>query len=315
MTVSRDASLGLGLDAGGTKTRWALSQPDGELVAEGFVAGLTALQLNTSDGRAHIKHVMTDLATQVAAYGGAKRVCAGVTGLDSRDELLCREIAVPLGIGSEDVTVHSDIEIAYRDLFRRGEGYVIYAGTGSVAAYIDPAGTLHRAGGRGVYLDDAGGGFWIVREALRHIWRLEDEQPGRWQQSPMAVAIFARIGGSDWSFSRQFFYTSDRGEIGQVATTVAAAVDTDPFARTIIEQAGVELARLGNAMIRRFGLRPLALAGGAARMHPLIESTLREQLPHGAELTVRVAEAHVAASRIAARLLFRSGGRPLKHSG
>jgi glucosamine kinase len=303
VTAMRNDALGLGLDAGGTKTRWALSRPGGELVAEGFVAGLTALQVNTGDGRAHIKRTMTDLAAQVAAYGGAKRVCAGVTGLDSRDEQLCRAIAGPLGIDSEDVTVHSDIEIAYRDLFRPGEGYVIYAGTGSIAAYIDPAGMLHRAGGRGVYLDDAGGGFWIVREALRHIWRLEDEQPGQWRQSPMAVAIFERIGGSDWSFSRQFFYTSDRGEIGQVATAVASTVDSDPFARTIIEQAGVELARLGNAMIRRFGLRPLALAGGAARMHPMIESTLREQLPQGAELTVRVAEAHVAASRIAARLL------------
>jgi len=303
VTAMRSDSLGLGLDAGGTKTRWALSRPGGELVAEGFVAGLTALQVNTGDGRAHIKLTMTDLAAQVAAYGGAKRVCAGVTGLDSRDEQLCRAIAGPLGIDSEDVTVHSDIEIAYRDLFRPGEGYVIYAGTGSIAAYIDTADTMHRAGGRGVYLDDAGGGFWIVREALRHIWRLEDEQPGQWRQSPMAVAIFERIGGSDWSFSRQFFYTSDRGEIGQVATAVASTVDSDPFARTIIEQAGVELARLGNAMIRRFGLRPLALAGGAARMHPMIESTLREQLPQGAELAVRVAEAHVAASRIAARLL------------
>jgi N-acetylglucosamine kinase-like BadF-type ATPase len=303
MTAVTGASLGLGLDAGGTKTRWALSRPDGGLVAEGFVAGLTALQVNTGDGRAHIKHTMTDLAAQVAAYGGAKRVCAGVTGLDSRDEQLCSAIAGPLGISGEDVTVHSDIEIAYRDLFPPGEGYVIYAGTGSIAAYIDPAGTLHRAGGRGVYLDDAGGGFWIVREALRHIWRLEDEQPGRWQQSPMAVAIFERIGGSDWSFTRQFFYTSDRGEIGQLATAVAATVDGDPFARTIIEQAGVELARLGNAMIRRFGLRPLALAGGAARMHPLIESTLRKQLTHSAELTVRIAEAHLAAARIAARLL------------
>ena len=84
---------------------------------------------------------------------------------------------------------------------------------------------------------------------------------------------------------------------------MTATVDGDPFARTIIEQAGVELARLGNAMIRRFGLRPLALAGGAARMHPLIESTLRKQLTHGAELTVRIAEAHLAAARIAARLL------------
>jgi hypothetical protein len=38
-------------------------------------------------------------------------------------------------------------------------------------------------------------------------------------------------------------------------------------------------------------------------MHPLIESTLRKQLTHGAELTVRIAEAHLAAARIAARLL------------
>ncbi len=303
MTALRNDSQGLGLDAGGTKTRWALSRPDGGLVAEGFVAGLTALQLNSGDGRAHIKRTMTDLAAQVAAYGGAKRVCAGVTGLDSRDEQLCSAIAGPLGINNEDVTVHSDIEIAYRDLFFPGDGYVIYAGTGSIAAYIDTAGTLHRAGGRGAYLDDAGGGFWIVREALRHIWRLEDEQPGQWRDSPMAVAIFERIGGSDWSFSRQFFYTSDRGGVGQVATAVASTVDSDRFARAIIAQAGVELARLGNALIRRFGLRPLALAGGAARMHPLIEATLREHLPKDAELTVRVAEAHLAASRIAARLL------------
>ena len=152
-----------------------------------------------------------------------------------------------------------------------------------------------------MYLDDAGGGFWIVREALRHIWRAEDEQPGCWQSSPMAVAIFERIGGSDWSFSRQFFYAGERGEVGQVATAVSAVVDDDPVARAIIGQAGVELARLGNALIQRFGMRPLALAGGAACMHPLIEENLRAALPADSQLTIRVAEAHIVASRIAAR--------------
>jgi len=295
------SAFGLGLDSGGTKTRWALSHADGELVADGFVAGMTALQLGTGDGRAHIAATMADLARQVLPFGQPHAVCAGITGLDTRDERLCQAIATPLGIASTMVNVHSDIEIAYRDLFQPGEGYVIYAGTGSIAAYIDLEGVLHRAGGRGVYLDDAGGGFWIVREALRHIWRGEDEQPGRWKSSPMAAAIFARIGGSDWSFSRQFFYASDRGEVGQVATAVSSVVDQDPVARTIICQAGVELARLGNALIARFGLRPMALAGGAACMHPLIEENLRATLPVDAQLTVRVAEAHVAASRIAAR--------------
>lgn len=296
-----DSTIGLGLDSGGTKTRWALSRANGDLIADGYVAGMTALQLGTGDGRAHIAATMAELARQVLSFGQPHAVCAGITGLDTRDERLCQAIAAPLGIASDNVNVHSDIEIAYRDLFQPGEGYVIYAGTGSIAAYMDTSEVLHRAGGRGVYLDDAGGGFWIVREALRHIWRGEDEQPGRWTSSPMAAAIFERIGGSDWSFSRQFFYASDRGEVGQVATAVSSVVDQDPFARAIICQAGVELARLGNALIARFGLRPIALAGGAARMHPLIEENLRATLPADAQLTVRVAEAHVAASRIAAR--------------
>lgn len=293
--------LGLGLDSGGTKTRWALSHADGALLAEGYVAGMTALQLGTTDGRAHIQSTMLDLASQVLPIGRPHRVCAGVTGLDTRDEKLCTAIAAPLGLEPAAVTVHSDIEIAYRDLFAPGEGYVVYAGTGSIAAYIDPTGTLHRAGGRGVYLDDAGGGFWIAREALRSIWRREDEAPGSWQSSPMAVAMFKLIGGSDWSFSRQYFYTRERGEIGQLAMAVAETVDVDPVAHAIVIAAGEELGRLGNAMLGRFGPKPIALAGGAAKMHPLIEMRMRAAIPAEIPLTVRVAEAHLAASRIAAR--------------
>lgn len=304
MTATVDnIPLGLGLDAGGTKTRWALSTATGELVAEGHVAGLTALQLGSSDGRSHIRATMHELARQVLAVGQPARVCAGVTGLDSRDEQLCAAIAAPLGINSDDVTVHSDVEIVCRDLFAPGEGYVVYAGTGSIAAFVDEGGVFHRAGGRGVHLDDAGGGFWMAREALRHIWRREDEAPGAWQQSPLAVAVFGRIGGSDWAHSRQFFYSRERGEIGQLAMAVAETVDTDPVARRIVMAAGVELARLGNALLGRFGDRPIALAGGAARLHPLIEAHLRAAIPQHIALTVRTAEAHIAASRIAARTL------------
>ncbi len=299
--VGKLPPLGLGLDAGGTKTRWALSRADGVLVADGFVAGLTALQLGTTDGRAHIHAAMTDLANQVLAFGIPTGVCAGVTGLDTRDEQLCRSIAMPLGIDTEVVTVHSDIEIVYRDLFAPGEGYVVYAGTGSIAAFIDANGEFHRAGGRGVYLDDAGGGFWMAREGLRHIWRREDEAPGSWRQSPLAVALFAKMGGSDWAISRQFFYSRERGEIGQLAMAVAATVESDPVSKQIVCAAGDELARLANAMLHRFGVRPIILVGGAAQLHPLIEARMRAGIDHKISLTSRVAEAHIAASRIAAR--------------
>jgi N-acetylglucosamine kinase-like BadF-type ATPase len=206
-----------------------------------------------------------------------------------------------MGIDSREVAVHSDIVIAYRDLFSPGEGYVVYAGTGSIAAYIDPSGVFHRAGGRGVLLDDAGGGFWIAREALQHVWRREDEEPGSWQRSSLALALFQRIGGDDWAHTRQYFYGRERGEIGQLALAVAETAEADEVSSDILRRAGKELARLARAMIDRYGLRPVALAGRAAVLHPIIEAEMRAALPHETKLTVRAAEAHVAAARIAAR--------------
>jgi N-acetylglucosamine kinase-like BadF-type ATPase len=305
-------ALGLGLDAGGTGTRWALAaasaSADGEVLAEGRCKGLTALQLSSADGRRHIESVLAEIAAQVLMFGRPGHVCAGVTGLDQRDDRLCELIARAFGTESGEVAVHSDIDIAYRDLFNPGEGYVVYAGTGSIAAYIDPAGVFHRAGGRGVLLDDAGGGFWIAREALQYVWRREDEQPGAWQQSALARALFQLIGGEDWAHSRQYFYGRERGEIGQLALAVAETADTDQVSSGILRRAGHELARLAIAMINRYGIRPVALAGRAAVLHPIIEAEMRAALPPETKLSVRVAESHIAAARIAARAAAASSG-------
>ena len=297
--------LGLGIDAGGTQTRWALARASGEIVASGEVAGLTALQMGTEQGTQHIRAVLSDLAGAVRAHAQPFCVCAGFTGVSEGGERLRALLAEELGVDASAVTLGSDIEIACRDLYAPGEGYVVYAGTGSIAAFIDATGTLHRAGGRGVLIDDAGGGFWIAREALRHIWRNEDEHPEGWRDSPMACEIFKRIGGSDWAHTRQFVYGStnenSRGEIGKLAMAVAAVADIDPVARGILEAAGNELARLGRAMTLRFGPRPITLAGRAAQLHPAIADAMRAALPASTPFQVRISEAHVAAARIAAK--------------
>jgi N-acetylglucosamine kinase-like BadF-type ATPase len=193
----------------------------------------------------------------------------------------------------------SDIELAYRVHFAPGEGYLVYAGTGSIGAWIDGQGQLHRAGGRGVLLDDGGGGYWIAREALRHIWRNEDETPGQWRNSPLAQTVFDYLGGPDWSATRSFMYGRERGEIGQLARAVAASADADPAARAILVQAGRELARLATALCTRFGPRPVLLAGRAATLHPLIQESLRATLPAGVTLAHSAGLMHHGAARLA----------------
>lgn len=293
------AKLGLGIDAGGTQTRWALADAAGAIVAEGGVGGMSALQMGSEAGRALVRGVFGQLAGQALAAGQPVAVCAGLTGFDGAAALPAQWLAELLRVAPAAVIVRNDIEIAYLDSFAPGEGYLVYAGTGSIAAWIDAAGAFHRAGGRGVTLDDGGGGFWIAREAMRHIWRREDEEPGAWRQSALAQAVFDHVGGSDWDASRKFIYGQDRGAIGRLALAVAASADADPAARAILEQAGRELARIGLALVRRYGPRPLVLGGRAATLHPSIARAMRAALPADLPLSQRETQAHHAAARIA----------------
>jgi glucosamine kinase len=291
--------IGLGIDAGGTQTRWALAAPDGAILAEGTVAGLSALQMSKPDGRASVHATFMTLARDVRAHAQPARVRAGLTGFGGDGEQLSSWLAELLGVNPNAIALCNDIEIAYRASFMPGEGYLVYAGTGSIGAFIDGNGQFHRAGGRGVVLDDGGGGFWIAREALRHIWRHEDEAPGSWENSAMARAVFEYIGGADWDQSRQFIYGQERGEVGKLALAVAASAGHDPAAEMILANAGRELGRLANALLCRFGARPLALAGRAAELHPSIAAAMRASLPAGTILTHSAMRAHHAAARLA----------------
>lgn len=292
---------GLGIDAGGTQTRWALARPDGSIIAEGHVAGLSALQMGSADGRAAVHATLAALAAAVALHGRPVRLHAGLTGFGGESGQLVQWLGELLGIPEAAITLCSDIEIAYLAHFRPGQGYLVYAGTGSIGAFIDDSGEFHRAGGRGVVLDDGGGGFWIAREALRQVWRTEDERPGAWQSSPMARALFDYIGGADWAQSRQFIYGQERGAVGKLALAVAASAQDDPAAAAILRAAGAELARLAHALVARFGPRPVVLSGRAAELHPLIFESMREALPAAIRLSQSSAGAHLAAARIAAQ--------------
>ena len=296
--------IGLGIDAGGTQTRWALARANGDVIAEGSVGGMSGLMMATASGREEIKAALHELARNTHPHTQPARVHAGMTGFDEDGSAIAALIGDALHISPTQVTISNDIEIAFHDCFAPGGGYVVYAGTGSVAAFIDTAGELHRAGGRGGLLDDGGSGYWIAREALRQIWRSEDESPGAWQASPMAVEIFNKIGGSDWLHTRKFVYESTRGDIGKLALMVAAAADRDAVAHNILSDAGGELARLARAMIARFGSRPIALTGRAIQLHPAIEQTFRAALAAqgipASMIEVKVSQPHIAAARLAA---------------
>ena len=295
--------LGLGIDTGGTQTRWALAGADEEIIASGTAEGLTALHFNTIEGKNTFQQVFSGLAAAAGTHGILQTVRAGLTGFGGNTQHLQSTLAKIFELPEHHICVGNDIEIAYLDTFRPGAGYLIYAGTGSIAAYIDEHGQFHRAGGRGFMLDDGGSGFWIAREALRYIWRLEDENPDQWLSSTLARNVFHLIGGHEWNHSREFIYQRSRGEIGKLAIAVASAANTDEVALDILKHAGQELARIGIAMCKRFGKKPIALSGRVQELHPIIAESLRASLPSDVSFRQRPCQAHFSAARLAARQL------------
>jgi N-acetylglucosamine kinase-like BadF-type ATPase len=295
--------VALGLDSGGTQTRWALADARGDILAEGHFAPLHPAQLGQAAGTLIWQQHLSELAQQLHAAGHPRPrgLHAGLSGYGGQDTEIRAVLGMALDMDSQSITLSNDVEVAYRDVFEPGEGYLIYAGTGSIAVHIDSQGDLHRAGGHGCLLDDAGGGHWIGREALRRIWRLEDECAGAWEGSPMARALMKRLGGSDWSHTRAYLAQTDRGTMGLLATTVAQTADKDPAAHAILEEAGRELGRLGRILVERLGRKPVVLAGRVWALHPAIERACKGPWAQGLEVSVRACRGHHAAARMAAR--------------
>ncbi len=307
--------LALGLDAGGTQTRWALVDADGALRARGSGAAITGLMLGSDEGRAQLDAALRGIAAQVAQQQPGARIAAvkgGLTGFDGDALAALRAVAAPaLGVAPAAVQACSDIELACRAAFAPGQGLVVYAGTGSAAAFVAADGRLHRAGGHGVVIDDAGGGYWLARRALRAVWRAEDAEPGSAEKMPLGRALFARIGSSSWPATRQWVYGASRGELGTLAVAVGeAAAQGDETALALLRKAGVELARLARVLHRRLqaqGLAgpelPVATAGRVFALHPLVGDTLRAVLPPTTPLRCAEVDTALAAARLAAGAL------------
>jgi N-acetylglucosamine kinase-like BadF-type ATPase len=282
----------------------------GQLVAQAQAAGFSGMNLASQAGRLQLSQALDELRSSMGqrlALNQVHGVYAGVTGVSepqaSASLELAGMLARALNAPQDGVQCHSDMDIAFRAAHQPGGGYLVYAGTGSIASYIDEAGVWHRAGGRGFVLGDEGGGYWIAKQALATIWRREDDWPGQWVESPMARCLFARMGGTDWASTRQFIYGRDRGEVGRLALAVAEAADLgDAEAASLLRRAGVEIGRLGAVLHRRFGAKPVVAAGRVLLLHPLVGQGVRAGLPADCPLELKQIDPSLAAAQRARAL-------------
>lgn len=281
----------VGVDIGGTASRW-VAMSSNEVLAIDF----TGTQLEPLTGElpalsgnwlARDSGVIefTNWANQFAQNLRQKTIssiaiCFGMTGIGPRAaqaERIFQQSLQTAGVRILGLSVMSDIELAARSQFFRERGFLIYAGTGAVGAFIDDRDpdtyAFKLVGGHGVLLDDAGGGYWIAIQALRWLWRTEDSAPGLGLTSILGQSLANHLGSVSRTDHTGFVSHASRGEIASLGFAVAEAAELkDAQAQSILESAGLELARLANILDDQFSVdRPLTLAiGGRVFEHPLV---------------------------------------------
>ncbi len=283
----------LGIDAGGSATRYVVVDAANTVLASGALAPIDG-HLFVPEHRARFEAVAAELAQATAGFA-PQSIVAGITGLTGdAPEARQAEAIFATALGATAVRVEDDLWIGYHAAFAPGAGHVVYAGTGSVGLHIRADGSLLRVGGRGILIDDGGSAFWIGREGLNALYRRIDagDPPGA-----LGEALFAAIGGADWNTVRAHVYSGGRTAVAMLALAVAAAAD-DPAAATILAQAGRELARLARDLVKRIGPLPVVLQGRAADLHPAILASMRQAVGD-LQLTKHTADAALAAAKLA----------------
>lgn len=296
-------ALGLGIDAGGTATRWRLVSAGGDCIAQGSVEPLTG-HLFSAAAEERARRIIAEMAQAVGAKTKPAGIVAGITGLtrDTPAEATMRNIlSEAFVLPEEKVFVAEDMWIAYLSHFALGEGILVYSGTGSIGYYLSASKEVLRVGGRGNLIDDGGSGFWVAREALKAVLRAEEDNPGSGWTTILGSSLADALGGTDWNVVRTFVYGGDRGKIGVLARFVGeAAVKGDKTALRILREAGEELARLANSLIKQVGPRPVALVGGGSRLHPIIAEAFKRDLVAPVEVIAAEVDAAMTAGRLAA---------------
>ena len=181
----------LAVDGGGTKTEFALMEPDGKIVRRVSLGPSNYQNIGADAAR----NVLRDGLSQVAeeARGELLGACLGLAGLDTaQDERIYSAMVGDLfGDAAAKVRIENDCFIALHCGTLGAAGIAIIAGTGSMAIGMNEAGERARSGGWGYRFGDEGSGYYIGYQALVRAVRARD---GRAPETQLAALIEEKVG-------------------------------------------------------------------------------------------------------------------------
>ena len=307
----------LGVDGGGSKTRFLLIDEVGKVLAshtEGpayhLEIGLEALQAMLTRGIERTLQeadvpasALTFAFLGLPAYGEDRSLVALLDAAPS--------VALPAGRYRCD----NDMVCGWAGALAGADGINVVAGTGSIA-YGEYAGRRARAGGWGELFSDEGSAYWLAREGLRLFSRMSDGRSPRGALYERLRRHFALQDDLDLCAAIYGKSMAQRSELAQLSKLVAEAASAgDAAACALFVAAATELADIVDAV--RDQLRvpadmdlPVSYSGGVFQLRDLLLTPLEAALASRA-CKYRFLAARLPPDAGAALHAAKLGGTPL----
>ena len=230
--------LVFGIDGGGTSTRLRVADGDNRGLWEGCGKGINPNAM----APAIVAERLGSLFSAAFAATGFSAVdfasgCLGVAGADRKPEQAELEGILRGQLGfSCPLRIISDPDIALVGGLRNLEGYLLIAGTGSIAIARLEDGERFRAGGLGHFLSDEGSAFFLGFQAVRRALRSAE---GRDLPTAMLEPLMERFELGDRSeFVPLVYRRFDKAGLAGAADIVERfRTAGDPLAISIMQEA------------------------------------------------------------------------------
>jgi len=213
--TSSDKHYFLGIDGGGTKTKFTVINENKEIVYTS-IAGPSSIDTVPV---AETKKVLVDEANKIPYK--IDSVFAGLGGVISNDDImLINSILRDITVLKPNAFVSSNndaVNALYGGL-GGDDGIIIIAGTGSVA-YGKCRGFVHRCGGYCYQEGDPGSAYDLGIKALRHLARVCD---GRLEKDELAQKIMNEINVYDQVNLVKYMVSASRTEVASLAKVVTS---------------------------------------------------------------------------------------------
>lgn len=302
----------LGVDGGGTKTRFMLIDGEGRVLAQAQ-QGTT---YHPEVGMEGVREILALGIGQVLREAGlrASAIHHAFFGLpaygeDSRAMMLLQAIPATI-LGHDRYACDNDMVCGWAGSLACSDGINIIAGTGSMG-YGQRLGTAARSGGWGEAFSDEGSAYWIAARGLNAYSRMSD---GRLPRGALHALVNEELSlDRDLDLCARIYgeQACSRSDFARLSLIVAKAARAgDAAANGIYQQAGKELAQIADALRGSLGFAddeivPLSYSGGAFSAGDLLLDTFRESLRGASpnfELRTPMHEPHYGAAIYAAKL-------------